>query len=85
AASAGPLWRDGDRAGAAAVVAAVVRAHGMDVQNERLGSATGGRWAGDKTALEDALSCDQAHFLAGLFDASRQSARAVARDSVLVE
>jgi uncharacterized membrane protein len=85
AASAGPLWRDGDRAGAAAVVTALVGADAMDVRIERLGSATGGRWAGDKAALEVAISCNQAHFLAGMFDASRQSARAVARDSVLVE
>ncbi|MBC7520043.1 MAG: hypothetical protein H7268_02955, partial [Sandarakinorhabdus sp.] len=57
AASAGPLWRDGDRAGAPAVVAALVGADAMDVQIERVGSATGGHWAGDKTPLVGARRC----------------------------
>jgi uncharacterized membrane protein len=85
AASAGPLWRSGDRAGAAAVAEALVAADAPDVRIEHIGAATGGRWAGDKSALEVAVSGDQAHLLVGLFAASRQSARAVAIDSRLVE
>lgn len=85
AASAGPLWRTGDREAAVAVVAALVDGDALNVEIESVGAATSGRWRGNREAFEVGISADQQHLLAGLFAHSRQSARAVAVDSRLVE
>jgi uncharacterized membrane protein len=85
AASAGPLWHDGDREGAVAVVVALVEDDELDVEVESLGAVTSGRWRGYREAFEVGISADQQHLLAGLFAQSRQSARAVALDARLVE
>ena len=85
--SAGPLWHDGDRAGAAAVVAALVAADDVTASLDYAGNPRSGRWAGNRQAIEIIVSGRQQHLLAGLYvdDDDRQAARAVALAGRLVE
>lgn len=85
--SAGPLWRDGNRAGAAAVVAALVAEDDMVVLLDYAGPPRAGRWAGNRQAIEIIVSSRQQHALAGLYvdDDDRQAARAISLAERLVE
>ena len=81
AVSAGPLWQGGDQNGAIRVANVLAG----DVTLDRIDAAAGGERAGRRGGVEVIVSCRKRRLLANLWAPGRQTARAVAVGSRLVE